>query len=372
MRCIADVFLKQKAKCILKNVDILIRDEIVPYPKDIEEFEIVIDKFYQDFFFGHRNIDKALEEYTEIFLKYDVDSIVPKRMLLLIFENVVDYLDLIDNEKLFDWYYLVAKLILLNIALEEYSNSLTEEKIDYDDIIKIFEVKNKSIFDDEVKELFNENYIKIIKNITKEVKANKKCIRELNKSPLKVYYDIVGTLDKIDYKISRIHFDNEEFSGLDERHVYDAFIKYNFAIDFKYIEAESVSFEVIKEVFSGKHNTLYFIRLPNGFFRLRTNVTKLLNIIEPKTLNHFVFLVPYSEIISRDVKVKELRDAGVKIGVYHLNTLEQKSIKLKGLVEYVFLKPSEVTNYKSIIDFSRTINSIIVEENDNKTYKIYK
>ena len=85
MRCIADVFLKQKAKCILKNVDILIRDEIVPYPKDLEEFEIVIDKFYQDFFFGHRNIDKALEEYTDIFLKYDVDSIVPKRMLLLIF-----------------------------------------------------------------------------------------------------------------------------------------------------------------------------------------------------------------------------------------------------------------------------------------------
>ena len=35
MRCIADVFLKQKAKCILKNVDILIRDEIVPYPKEM-------------------------------------------------------------------------------------------------------------------------------------------------------------------------------------------------------------------------------------------------------------------------------------------------------------------------------------------------
>ncbi len=372
MRCIADVFLKQKAKCILKNVDILIRDEVVPYPKEMEEFEIVIDKFYQDFFFGHRNIDKALEEYTDIFLKYDVDSIVPKRMLLLIFENVVDYLDLIDNEKLFNWYYLVAKLILLNIALEEYSNSLTEKSIDYEDIIKIFEVKNKSIFDDEVKELFNKNYIKIIKNITKEVNQNKKCFKELSKSPLKVYYDIVGSLDGVDYKISRIHFDNEVFSGIDGSHVYDAFIKYNFAIDFKYIEAENVSFEVIKEVFSGKHNTLYFIRLPKGFFRLRTNVTKMLSIIEDKTLSHFVFLVPYSEIISRDAKVRELKDSGVKIGVYHLNTLEQKSIKLKGLVDYLFLKPSEVTNYESIVNFSRTINSIIVEENNNMTYKIYK
>ena len=372
MRCIADVFLKQKAKCILKNVDILIRDEVVPYPKEMEEFEIVIDKFYQEFFFGHRNIDKAIEEYTDIFLKYDVDSIVPKRMLLLIFENVVDYLDLIDNEKLFNWYYLVAKLILLNIALEEYSNSLTEKSIDYEDIIKIFEVKNKSIFDDEVKELFNKNYIKIIKNITKEVNQNKKCFKELSKSPLKVYYDIVGSLDGVDYKISRIHFDNEVFSGIDGSHVYDAFIKYNFAIDFKYIEAENVSFEVIKEVFSGKHNTLYFIRLPKGFFRLRTNVTKMLSIIEDKTLSHFVFLVPYSEIISRDAKVRELKDSGVKIGVYHLNTLEQKSIKLKGLVDYLFLKPSEVTNYESIVNFSRTINSIIVEENNNMTYKIYK
>ena len=151
MRCIADVFLKQKAKCILKNVDILIRDEIVPYPKEMEDFEICIDKFYQDFFFGNRNIDKALEEYTEIFEKYGVVSIVPKRMLLLIFENVVDYLDLINNKKLFDWYYLVAKLILLNIALEEYSNSLTEDKYSYDEIIKMFEVKNKSLFDSKVK-----------------------------------------------------------------------------------------------------------------------------------------------------------------------------------------------------------------------------
>ena len=214
--------------------------------------------------------------------------------------------------------------------------------------------------------------IKIIKNITKENKENKKCLRELSKSPLKVYYDIVGNLNGINYYMSRIHFDSEEFSGIDSNHVYDAFIKYEFAIDFKYIEAENVSFQVVKNVFSDKKNTLYFIKLPNGFFRLRTNVTKMLNIIEPKTLNHFVFLVPYSELISRDIKVKELKNAGVMIGVYHLNTLEQKSIKLKGLVNYLFLKPSEVTNYESIINFSRSINATIVEEYDNGTYKIYK
>lgn len=372
MRCIADVFLKQKAKCILKNVDILIRDEIVPYPKNIENFEICIDKFYQDFFFGNRNIDKALEEYTEIFEKYGVVSIVPKRMLLLIFENVVDYLDLIDNKKLFNWYYLVARLILLNIALEEYSNSLTKDKYSYEEIIKMFEVKNKSLFDSEVKELFDEKYIKIIKNITKESKNYKKCLRELSKSPLKVYYDVVGNLNGINYYMSRIHFDKEEFSGIDSSHVYDAFIKYEFAIDFKYIEAENVSFQIVKDVFSDKKNTLYFIKLPNGFFRLRTNVTKMLNIIEPKTLNHFVFLVPYSELISRDIKVKELKNAGVMIGGYHLNTLEQKSIKLKGLVNYLFLKPGEVTNYESIINFSRSINATIVEEYDNGTYKMYR
>ena len=50
--------------------------------------------------------------------------------------------------------------------------------------------------------------------------------------------------------MSRIHFDSEEFSGIDSNHVYDAFIKYEFAIDFKYIEAENVSFQVVKNVFS--------------------------------------------------------------------------------------------------------------------------
>lgn len=371
MRCIADVFLKQKAKCILKNVDILICDEIVPYPKELEKFEICIDKFYQDFFFGNRNIEKALEEYTEIFNKYSVDSIVVKRMLLLVFENVVDYLDLLDNEELFEWYYLVSKLILLNIALEEYSNSLTKEKYEYDEIIKIFEIKNKSIFDSEVKELFNKKYIKLIKNITKEKKANKKCLKELSKSPLKVCYDYVGNLNDLNYYISRVQFDSNEFSGIDSKHVYDTFIKYEFANDFKYIEAENVSFQVVKDVFSDKKNTLYFIKLPNGFFRLKSNVSKMLNIIEPKTLNHFIFLVSYDELITRDLKVKELINVGCKIGVYHLNTLEQKSIKLKGIVDYIFLKPDKVTNLESIINFSKTINATMILENNN-SYKICK
>ena len=371
MRCIADVFLKQKAKCILKNVDILIRDEVVPYPKNIEDFEICIDKFYQDFFFGNRNIDKALEEYTEIFEKYGVVSIVPKRMLLLIFENVVDYLDLIDNKKLFNWYYLVAKLMLLNIALEEYSNSLTKDKYSYEEIIKMFEVKNKSIFDNEIKELFDKNYIKIIKNITKSVSSSKKCLNMLSKSPLKVYYDYMGNIDGYNLFISKVNFDKKYFEGIDESHAFDAFVKYGFALDFKYIEAEHISFEVIKNVFDNKPNTLYFVKLPNDFFKLKTNITKMYNIVEPKTIRNFVFLVPYKEFMNRDVKVKELKNYGFKLGVYDFNTVESKSLKLKNVIDYVYFKHNKVSNYNSIVEFSHNIGATIIE-NDGNTYKVYK
>ena len=43
MRCIANVFLKQKAKCILRNVEILISHEVQPFPRNMEDFEICID-----------------------------------------------------------------------------------------------------------------------------------------------------------------------------------------------------------------------------------------------------------------------------------------------------------------------------------------
>ena len=161
---------------------------------------------------------------------------------------------------------------------------------------------------------------------------NLKMYSRKNSYLIELGYDTDFFKDITNYKVGDLtieeYLNTKEFSGIDSSHVYDAFIKYEFAIDFKYIEAENVSFQIVKDVFSDKKNTLYFIKLPNGFFRLRTNVTKMLNIIEPKTLNHFVFLVPYSELISRDIKVKELKNAGVMIGVYHLNTLEQKSIKL--------------------------------------------
>ena len=71
MRCIANVFLKQKAKCILRNVEILISHEVQPFPRNMEDFEICIDKFYEYFMFGRRDITTALEEYTDIFEKYN-------------------------------------------------------------------------------------------------------------------------------------------------------------------------------------------------------------------------------------------------------------------------------------------------------------
>ena len=42
---------------------------------------------------------------------------------------------------------------------------------------------------------------------------------------------------------------------------------------------------------SKKPNTLYFIKLPYNFFRLKTSVNKLVSMIEPKTIKNFVFLI---------------------------------------------------------------------------------
>lgn len=371
MRCIADVFLKQKAKCILKNVDILIRDEIVPYPREMEDFEICIDKFYQDFFFGNRNIDKALEEYTEIFEKYGVVSIVPKRMLLLIFENVVDYLDLIDNPELFNWYYLVAKLILLNLIFEEYSNSITEKKFSYEKIIDTFSKRYSTLFDDKVRSLFDKNYAKLIRNINKNNKMTEKCLRDLNKGPLKVKYWSMGNYNGYDYYISKINFDKKTFDGIDLKHAFDAFQKYDYSIEFKYIEAENVSFEVIKNVFGNKPNTLYFIKLPYNFFRLKTSVNKLVSMIEPKTIKNFVFLIAYDDLINKSSKISEFKSLGFRLGVYNMKEAETKSIKLKGVVDYIYLRPSEVSNYGSLIEFAKSINLTIIE-NEQNSYKIYK
>lgn len=371
MRCLANVFLKQKAKCILRNVDILVSKELKPYPKDIECFEICIDKFYEYFIFGRRDITNALNEYEDIFNKYDVDNIVIKRMLLLIFENVIDYLDIINNPVEFEWYYLVAKMMLLCIMLEELTNSLTVPKVDYYTAIKLLEKKNSYLFDDESKKLFNDNYLKIIKNITKSVSSSKKCLNMLSKSPLKVYYDYMGNTDGYNLFISKVNFDKKYFEGIDESHAFDAFVKYGFALDFKYIEAENISFEVIKNVFDNKPNTLYFVKLPNDFFKLKTNISKMYNIVEPKTIRNFVFLVPYKEFMNRDVKVKELKNYGFKLGVYDFNTVESKSLKLKGVIDYVYFKHNKVSNYNSIVEFSRNIGATIIE-NDGNTYKVYK
>lgn len=371
MRCIANVFLKQKAKCILKNVEILISHEVNPFPKNMEDFEICVDKFYEYFMFGRRDISKALEEYTDIFEKYNVTSIVTKRMLLLIFENVVDYLDLIDNPELFNWYYLVAKLILLNLIFEEYSNSITEKKYSYDAIIDAFTKRYSTLFDDKVKSLFDKNYTKLIRNINKNNKATEKCIRDLKKSPLKVNYELMGKYNDISYYISKIKFDEKEFSGIDVKHTFDAFQKYNYSVEFKYIEAENISFEVIKNVFGNKPNTLYFVKLPFNFFRLKTNVDKLLSVIEPKTRKYFVFLVPYDDLINKSARIQEFKNFGFKIGVYNMKDVESKSIKLKGIIDYIYLRPNEVSNYSGLLEFAKSIDVITIENEQDK-YKIYK
>ena len=95
------------------------------------------------------------------------------------------------------------------------------------------------------------------------------------------------------------------------------------------------------------------------------------NIVEPKTIRNFVFLVPYKEFMNRDVKVKELKNYGFKLGVYDFNTVESKSIKLKNVIDYVYFKHNKVSNYNSIVEFSHNIGATIIE-NDGNTYKVYK
>ena len=156
-----------------------------------------------------------------------------------------------------------------------------------------------------------------------------------------------------------------------KNHTFDAFQKYNYSVEFKYVEAENISFEVIKNVFGNKPNTLYFIKLPFNFFRLKSNITKLLNIIEAKTIKYFVFLVPYDDIINKTTKIQEFKNLGFKIGVYNMKEAETKSIKLKGIIDYLYLRPSEVSNYSEIIKFAKSIDTIIIE-NEQNDYKIYK
>ena len=227
------------------------------------------------------------------------------------------------------------------------------------------------MFDDKVRSLFDKNYAKLIRNINKNNKMTEKCLRDLNKGPLKVKYWSMGNYNGCDYYISKINFDKKTFDGIDLKHAFDAFQKYDYSIEFKYIEAENVSFEVIKNVFGNKPNTLYFIKLPYNFFRLKTSVNKLVSMIEPKTIKNFVFLIAYDDLINKSTKISEFKSLGFRLGVYNMKEAETKSIKLKGVVDYIYLRPSEVSNYGSLIEFAKSINLTIIE-NEQNSYKIYK
>ena len=50
---------------------------------------------------------------------------------------------------------------------------------------------------------------------------------------------------------------------------------------------------------------------------------------------------------------------------------ETKSIKLKGIIDYLYLRPSEVSNYSGLLEFAKSIDTIVIENVQNN-YKIYK
>lgn len=93
--------------------------------------------------------------------------------------------------------------------------------------------------------------------------------------------------------------------------------------------------------------------------------------IEPKTIKNFVFLIAYDDLINKSSKISEFKSLGFRLGVYNMKEAETKSIKLKGLVDYIYLRPSEVSNYSSLIEFAKSINLTIIE-NEQNSYKIYK
>ena len=182
--------------------------------------------------------------------------------------------------------------------------------------------------------------------------------------------------DLIALGCKRVLFKLDPVSDIGKEISYDRIVKCKFFIDISVLFYSSTitmssMHKSYVDIFPPSIFLFHIVKLPFNFFRLKSNINKLVNTIEPKTAKYFVFLIPYDDIIKKTSKIQEFKGLGFKLGVYNMKDAETKSIKLKGIIDYLYLRPSEVSNYSGLLEFAKSIDTIVIENVQNN-YKIYK
>ena len=257
------------------------------------------------------------------------------------------------NDSLIKLYKILSNSILISIELNNKCNSIVGEVCSFKEAMNEIGNEYANDFEKEVSSRLTGKF-PLLKNYFDNCKKYNRKIAELYAN-LKIDYELKeisckNSKEKWFQVIPQYHFEQLKLDG--KRKIQTIIEEQKIYTDIVFILLDQLSYTILKDVFLKKKIPKYIISLPNNFIKTKTNVKRLIKVLDHDELKKFLYFeLEYKEMIKYNDNFDMLKQKNISFIIsrpkdkYDKNTIwginfitldeqEIKDEKLLNLLKY--------------------------------------
>ena len=273
---VVHTYLLRKTKYITRYAKIILKSVYKAQTDNTETIEKCISKYF-DYFVLYKDVDLNIQEKSNEFcVNNSIENDYNKKIIYVIFEAIPQLQTITINDEYKKTILLLSKILVSAIKLEEYTTSIANENIKFNEAINRL-TKEDGLF--EGKDSWNDvlKVKKELKKIVEEnVKSNKKLLELFKQDPFYLdYYQVYDTKEKANIYIEvELGYDKTFLNDFDPKIIKETYANSGVANEHFLIGLDKLLLLIFKGMINNQNYSQFIIDMPKEFLKKKTSLMK--------------------------------------------------------------------------------------------------
>jgi hypothetical protein len=365
---IVEAYLKRKTKYITRYAKTILKSVYKAQSDNTETIEKCVDTYFDYFVLNNYNDENVHVKVNDFYLKNKIEDKIRKEVTIVIFDTIPQLKTRLIDDEYNKNLILLINILVSAIKLEEYTTSLTGENINVNEALQklqqhdgLFQGKewnDIAKFKKELKTLVSDN-----------VKTSKKILELFNKMPFYLdYYQLYDVLDSNNLYIEvELGHSKKTFADLDPKRVQETYMVSEVPDDHFLIILDKLMLLIFKGKIDKTNYSQFFVNLPSGFLKKKTNLKKLLNITTiNKFKNSISLMIDGIQLEKYEEQVKQLIESGYNIAINDVSYLADNMGKIRLIAKYLFVDKEVLLKRMEIVPISEDAKIVLISKDKVK------
>jgi hypothetical protein len=366
---VVQTYLLRKTRYIARYAKIILKSVYKAQSDNTETIEKCVSKYF-DYFVLYNEVDKDIQEKSDEFCANNsIENEYNKKIIYVIFESIPHLQTITINDEYKKTILLLSKILIAAIKLEEYTTSIVNPNINFNEAISKLS-KEEGLFSG--KELWND--VQKVKKELKEsvddnIKSNKKLLSLFKEDPFYLdYYQVYDTKDNANIYIEvELGYDKDFLSQFDPKVVKETYANSGVLNEHFMIGLDKLLLLIFKGTINDLNYSQFIIGMPKEFLKKKTSLKKLLNITNISYLKKRISLrIDGDQLDKYDEQIKQLKESGYNIALDDIPYLNDNIGKVRLFANYLYVDKEVLIKKHEILPISEDMGIKLIDKKDSK------